>query len=64
MLTTTVQIAFSMAITEAEHIDGLVQEKITPVRYQWSYVFLALTHQYETVNSQKDTLVWYPAECN
>ena len=27
------------------HIDGLVQD-VTQVRWQWSYVFLALSHRY------------------
>ena len=29
-----------------QYIDGLVQENVTPVRQQWSYVFLALTHRH------------------
>ena len=28
------------------HIDGLVQERLTPLLMHWSYVFLALTHRY------------------
>ena len=37
---------------EVQDIDGLMQENVTLLRLQWSYVFLVLTHQY--INS----LVW------
>ena len=30
------------------NIDGLMQERLTPLLIHWSYVFLALTHQYTT----------------
>ena len=29
-----------------DHIDGLVQEDVTPLLTHWSYVFAALTHRY------------------
>ena len=29
------------------YIDGLCKEDVTPVRQQWSYVFLAQTHRYD-----------------
>ena len=37
----------SKAERAIERGEGIVQKKdITPVHYQWSYVFLALTHRY------------------
>ena len=33
------------------HIDGLVQERHNSIATHWSYVFLALTHQYVTWNT-------------
>ena len=35
------------ALQMLEHIDGLVQENVTPLLTHWSYVFLELTHRYE-----------------
>ena len=30
---------------------GQCQKDVTPVRYQWSYVFLASTHRTESLNA-------------
>ena len=32
------------------YIDGLVEENVTPVRWQWNYVFLGLTYRYGNCN--------------
>ena len=52
-----------MVTTMYDKSMGWCKKDVTPVRYQWIYIFLALTHQYESLSFLWSHLLSRPPQC-